>query len=238
MRVPEELVLVVGGEESNGASQVIDLQNENRSCQLENYPRSRVITPSGGVLDNFPVVCGGHDSRITYKECNKFEHSTKKWKRFAQLPEPRTDHAIVAMDNSLWITGGDDKQKYDHAYKTTEFLFSNGTVKQGPDLPYGLKRHCMVKLDDGKVMLISGEIEDNNFVRPSDYQKKVLIYDPKQQSFKESPKMEYDRRHHTCAIFHSPRHGGRPIVMVAGGDHHQVEVLDYTKPDAKWEESK
>ena len=81
-------MLVATGERSKGASQVIDLLNETRYCRLQDYPTSpKLQGASGGVLDKSPVICGGqvYASNKYFKECNKFDDSTKKWKEFAQL---------------------------------------------------------------------------------------------------------------------------------------------------------
>ena len=37
---------------------------------------------------------------------------------------------------------------------TTEFIYANGSVLAGPDLPYAIQRHAMVRLHDGSVMLL------------------------------------------------------------------------------------
>ena len=153
------------------------------------------------------------------------------------LQEARSRHASVVMDNKLWITGGNGDGD---AYESTEFVLSNGKVEQGPDLPYKMFAHCMVKLMDGKVMLIGGYTKEKGWQKwqlPRE-DDRVLIYDPQKNTFKQSSKLNYRRFLHACAVFHSPKHGGRPIVMAAGGVADQsAEVLDYTRDSAKWEDS-
>ena len=56
--------------------------------------------------------------------------------------------------------------------------------------------------------------------------------------------MLYGRNNHACAIFNSPIHEGRPVVIVAGGqslsweENVTTEIWDYTKEGTTWEESK
>ena len=80
-------MLVATGRSSKGVSQVIDLLNTTRYCSLQDYPTSPELKgASGGVLDNSPVICGGKgNGEKFFKECNKFDESTKEWKVFAQL---------------------------------------------------------------------------------------------------------------------------------------------------------
>ena len=37
---------------------------------------------------------------------------------------------------------------------STDYLFGNGTVKAGPNLPVTLQEHCVVRLDKDTVMVI------------------------------------------------------------------------------------
>ena len=37
---------------------------------------------------------------------------------------------------------------------STEFIYKSGSVIQGPNLPLPRHGHCMVKLHDGKIMIL------------------------------------------------------------------------------------
>ena len=88
--------------------------------------------------------------------------------------------------------------------------------------------HCMVTLDDGKVMILGSSWYYHH--------KRVSIFDPQSNTFMNGSDLLYDRE---CAVFFSPLHDNRPVVLSAGGRHSSTaEVLDYTKPNASWEESK
>ena len=92
-------------------------------------------------------------------------------------------------------------------------------------------KHCMVTLDDGKVMILG-----TNWYK---HRKRVSIFDPQSNTFMNGSDLLYDRKEAGCAVFVSPLHNNRPVVLSAGGqDQSTAEVLDYTKTNASWEESK
>ena len=114
----------------------------------------------------------------------------------------------------------------------TQFVHPDGTVEGGPNLPKARDRHCMVNLNDGRVMIIGGH--------PTLYT--VTVYHHSNNSFDRAPYLQYGRYNHACAVFNSPLHGNRPVVLVTGGAStgnrgYKTEVLDYTNPSAEWEES-
>ena len=59
------------------------------------------------------------------------------WSQFAKMSEKRRNLASVSLTrngkNALFVTGGRDDDIYQK--QTTEFIYSNGDVEQGPDLP-------------------------------------------------------------------------------------------------------
>ena len=115
---------------------------------------------------------------------------------------------------------------------TTELIYPNGTVTSGPTLPAAAGRygHCMVNLNDGRIGILGGR-------GPIDY-KKVMIFNPADNTFTDGPTLLYNRYSAGCTIFHSPLHDNRPVIMIAGGlDQATAEVYDYTNGNA-WEESR
>ena len=52
--------------------------------------------------------------------------------------------------------------------------------------------------------------------------------------------MNSDRTELACALFHSPMHDNRPVVLALGGCHSGLtaEILDYSIVGAVWEYSK
>ena len=93
----------------------------------------------------------------------------------------------------------------------------------------------MVTLDSGKVMIIGGDLQKRS--------KNVTLYDPNKYPFNpyvvSDSFLIYDRYRAGCAVYNSPMHHGRPVILMAGGDYQATaEVLDYTQTNASWTESK
>ena len=59
------------------------------------------------------------------------------WRQLAEMSEQRRNLASVSLTrngkNALFVTGGRDDDIYQK--QTTEFIYANGDVEQGPDLP-------------------------------------------------------------------------------------------------------
>ena len=143
-----------------------------------------------------------------------------------------SNHAITLSPwgAPLWLTGGYN----DARLRSTNYVYLNGNVKEGPDLPNARSGHCMVRLDDGRVMIVGGSGATSD----------VKIYDANTKIFTAGPRMIHNRISHMCAVFRSKLHGNREVVLVAGGKGstssglRASEILDYTMENAKWEESK
>ena len=103
----------------------------------------------------------------------------------------------------------------------------------GISLPYpaGISYHCVVTLNDGRVMILGGN--------PPSKSRKVLIFNSTSGTFSDAPDMLYIRSSHGCASFNSPLHNHREVVLAAGGyQRDQVELLDYQTEGSTWQESK
>ena len=63
----------------------------------------------------------------------------------------------MVTEKGLWISGGLEN------LNTTEFILSNGSRIDGPDLPSGRRGHCLVQYED-TIILIGGatKLTSNN----------------------------------------------------------------------------
>ena len=103
----------------------------------------------------------------------------------------------------------------------------------GISLPYPVYAHCVVTLNDGRVMILGGVTDGFTSLR------KVLIFNSTSGTFSDAPDMLYTRAGHGCAIFNSPLHNHREVVLTAGGlQQDSVELLDYQTEGSTWQESK
>ena len=206
----------------------------NKTCRsIAQYPL-RVYASSAGLVQGKPLICGGiyrgFHRRLT--PCYIYKPSTNSWPFLAYLRTYRLMSAGIGMLGGVWITGGWNGRE---SVKSTEFVFENGTVIQGPDLPSARDGHCMVDLLDGRIILTGGSPTWNE----------VLIYHQSNRSFVQGPPLLVGRKFHACTMFHSSTHGLQPVILVAGGRTgsargaatYSVEVLLLSNTLVAWKKS-
>ena len=220
--------------------EVIDILNSSKFCaNIPSYPVS-IWTGSGGIVSDVPMICGGelyddgYEGRAMENSCYIFDLTSNAWKLLAKMSVARSDFASVPMTGALWVTGGSTRKGLQVAKSediTTEFIYLNGTVLPGPDLPSPRDDHCMVTLHDNRVMILGSD----NGTTDS---KSVIIYEPDTKIFSAAPSLQFDRNGAACALFYSPLHENRPVVLAVGGyNTDTAEIYDYTHSN-EWEQSK
>ena len=220
--------MVATGYPKTDKSQVIDVSSSSTACaNLPSYPFA-MSSAAGGVVNGSPIICGGSTSNYeTPDSCHRFDRNSNSWKLHSSMRYRRDSHASTVVNNALFITGGFDGSS---RLATTEYIYANGTVQSGPNLPEARRGHCSVTLHDGKVMILGASY-------PSSLRRNVIIMDPADNSFSTGPSMSYKREHAACALFYSPLHNGRPVVLAAGGSNQATaEVYDYTYAN-QWQTS-
>ena len=169
-------MLVVGGyyyPDFVTESEVIDLINPMNVCQPWADHPTGTDYAAGAFINNALHICGGTTPDETYSDdCYLIgptsAESTTSLRTGSQVS------AGVSHLGSLLYTGGDSKyfskirNKVDiiHAFldfvsdgnllKRTELLSAN-EASPGPDLPYPVYGHCIVKLTDDSFYLIGGQ---------------------------------------------------------------------------------
>ena len=72
-----------------------------------------------------------------------------------------------------------------------------------------------------------------------DNEYKVIMFDPVTNTYNDSlPTLNHKKSSSGCTVFNSKHHGGRPVVLAAGGRIHHAELYDYTVSNALWTQSK
>ena len=93
----------------------------------------------------------------------------------------------------------------------------------------------MVDLHDGRFMIIGGSNRKRE-------EKTVLMYHASNSSFTSGPSLRTARWYAACTLFQSSKHNQRWVVLAVGGERNPEgatsEVLDFTIPNAVWEECK
>ena len=131
-----------------------------RKCKkIADFPKG-VKMAAGALVSDTPLLCGGvgHGALFDHRpgftsNCYAYDRKTNRWNVVANIKNDRYNHAAVAIAKRLWITGGDTNGPF---LASTEYIHLDGTVQQGPDLPFATAQHCMVTLHDGRVMVIGG----------------------------------------------------------------------------------
>ena len=228
--------MVVGGlfdERGLKDTQLVDLSSSKICGNLKPYPIA-IYGATGALVSENPVICGGFqrtgNQRKEQKECQMYNKSSNTWKFLTNMATEKAYLASVPLNGQLFVTGGSSKEKFEKL-SITEFVSLNGEVTPGPPLPSPRFKHCMVVLPDGKVMIIGGGSPNNK--------KSVMMFDPDSKKFNESIYEDLidEAWGAGCAVFNSPGHGNRPVVLSVGGKQNDAEVYDYTKPNAVWTKS-
>ena len=172
----------------------------------------RTVGATGGLLDGLPVICGGDNDMIhsIAKDQSKF---------LGQLSvERRGAASVVLSNNTLWVTGGQDRESW-NSLKTTEYVTKDGQTSQGPDLPLPLQGHSIVPLNSGAFILIGG-FSNGYYSRTDFYEEK--------KGWRRGPDLKKGRFGHTAGVL-TDRVSTKTYIVAVGGWHAEssLEYLEY-----------
>ena len=124
-------------------TEVIDIEHVFNQCKnLSSYPFDIGYT-AFGLMNGSPLICGGYNTTGRTNQCYIFKED--KFQHFTNMKHIRSSAwGIFINRDTFWISGGYDP--HFQAQNTTEFVFLNGTVGPGPNLPAPYARHCKVNL--------------------------------------------------------------------------------------------
>jgi len=180
-------------------------------------------------VDGHPIICGGWSEELpAHSECFRHSKDTNSWTLLTNMSIKRWYSASVPVNGKLLVLGGIGYGGIGYL-ATSEYVSPDGDASQpGPDLPGPLYGHCAVKLSNGQVMLLGGDLD----------KKSVIVFNPDTEIFDQSlPPLTFKRSDAGCAVFKSPRHDNREVVLAVGGLFEATaEVLDYTQPNPAWTE--
>ena len=147
--------MFVAGDKQERESEVVDIRENSSYCRsLPHYPLQAQYA-SGGILNGQPLICGGIVGLgDASNECYVYNATSLTWALFANMTHKRYGASGVTLDDKRFLIMGGSGQTNDNS--TSEYIFSDGSVEVGPITPYiGLDWHCLVRLDDGKVIIIT-----------------------------------------------------------------------------------
>jgi hypothetical protein len=208
-------------------SEVIDLDDPENVCQdLDDYP-IQLSAASGGLLNSIhPLVCGGLSST---KDCHVIGQVGVQ----TEMLTNRYYFSSIPLNNThLMLTGGFSITGTTIA--STEIVSIQHQSMSGPDLPFALHGHCMTRINNETAILLGGNLGSNT------YTSHTYLFNIGKLTWYPGPDLNLSRAYHSCGSFKSSAHGGRQVVIVAGGSTSSgqyldsVEILDHLT--GKWTE--
>ena len=148
-------LLVVSGRDSGGnyvtKSEVIDLANSSKACQpWEDHPNGTYYA-AGALVDNQVILCGGITPENDYStDCHLISPNTTE--AVVSLNIGSSSSAAIEFQEKLLLSGGYGNEEY---LNRTEFINLTQTYP-GPDLPYSVEGHCLIKTGNDDFMLTGG----------------------------------------------------------------------------------
>ena len=143
------------------------------------------------------------------------------------------------LDNTIFVTGGLGVAAN---FSTTEFISLSSPARPGPNIPFKIVMHCMVKLPTGLIYMIGG-CESPNIAMDgavcNTASNRVWIFDPNSDfQMIQGPSLQQGRVHHACGTFVDD--SGETNIIVTGGrksmNSHDildsVEILNPSKINA------
>ena len=183
--------MVTSGYPSSSArkTEIVDVANGLTCSDLAEFP-VELHGAVGANLDGTPVVCGGYgDSIGDSDKC--FRLTNGIWEEFTIMKEERGFAAAVMHNDKLHVFGGFSGSS---RLQTTETINVDGEVSYGPDLPTGVWRHAMTKIN-GTVSLLSGGSTDTD-----SYSAKTWYYNHDTETFTSGPDLMEGRMYHGSAL--------------------------------------
>ena len=168
----------------NKVTEVIDLFDHKKSFGLGRSDIIRVGA-TGGLLDGKPIICGG----AKYTRMGQGgKYGILQDMYSADSSEVNTEYMIVQraysasvilninkFTTNLWVTGGHDRREC--GQKASEFVVIRDALEldtenqpweikqldsiEGPDLPFAICQHGMVKIKENAIYIIGGRQNDN-----------------------------------------------------------------------------
>ena len=154
----QDHILFVTGETKERESEVVDFRENSLYCRsLSDYPLQAQYA-SGGILNRQPLICGGiigsENSKDPTSKCFIYNNSSLTWTLFANMTHKRYGASGIMLDDKRFLIMGGLGQTDSNI--TSEYIMSDGSVIAGHNIPdMGLEWHCIVKLEDGKVIIIN-----------------------------------------------------------------------------------
>ncbi len=186
--------------------EMIDLSMSSSTCQdLPNLPKATYGSFGGLILQDYPLICGGHNGQE--KKC--FSYKGASWQESAPLKTGRIYSSsslspFLQNPHSLLVVGGGGD------VNTLEHFSVNDWRMDLPKLPVTIQYGCMIKINSTTVMVIGG----NQNKQISD---KTFFLTKNRSVWIDGPKLLIPRRVLVCGMIQSDKASSRFTAIVVGG---------------------
>lgn len=206
------------------SNEVLDLTN-NFDCQnLKDLEEGREGA-AGGVLGlDKMIICGGHDpeNHTTSTTAQCLQITQEEIMDFGFMETERMFAASTNLDKeTLWVLGGRNSNW--QFTDSTEFIFANGTIVNGPDMPLPLFRHTMTKITDDSGILVGGDNE-------SGFKKSTYFFDIPSMTWTPGPPLISARGLHTTSVIADQITGEKYVLVCGGKPEASCEYLSLKDP--------
>ena len=139
------------------------MEDSTVSCKsLPLYPQN-VHLANGMMINDVPIIAGGDghfsNSSDQLSEVYKLDYLGNSWVLLGNMAEKRNQFAVAELDGGVWAMGGFSQKGqglWSSIQSSTEIIYTDGTILDGPHLPETRARHCAVNLPNGKVIIMGG----------------------------------------------------------------------------------
>ena len=147
-------MLAVSGKDATNnyvtKSEVIDLVNSSKSCQpWADHPTGTYIA-AGAFVDSQVILCGGDNPNFSNsKDCHLITPNSSEL--IVSLNVGSKYSSAAEINGKVLVTGGWSNG----GIKRTELISLNQVIS-GPDLPYPIYHHCIIKINNEDILSTGG----------------------------------------------------------------------------------
>ena len=193
---------------------MFSVESESKSSQcgnLPDYPKSIYGSVSAVVSERL-TVCGGNFRGQILDQCYSLNAESDQWEAFPSMDEARSHASAVSLpDGGLWVTGGVSEDGEPTA-STSKYSPAKGHWLPGKDLPGRFRDHCLVRVNDHKVILLASE--DGVAMKVYKFDLRVQIWATTDQEFPYFDRMACAHHDGAVHVLGGRDGGGAPVRSV------------------------
>ena len=260
---PSHKIFITAGVFSNQTTRIIDMLDDDFTCELPDYPINANGGVGGIVEEDEILVCGGYlpDEELYTDKCFKLaEDKPRNSRQWSIVPDyAEYEYEISTMEPSKswhWQPAGElerflsglgrgsvvlnDKLLinggYDQIFETylnSVSLIDTSSSEPLSNMFIGISHHCNVKLNDTHFMVTGG-----SYGQGQSAGSETLIFNLINNEWSIGPSMTEKRSEHGCIKMLI---GDRPVIWVVGGFGDgdilgSTEYLDISNLDEGWKQ--